>query len=150
MTVLYEISFFNFFTTDELHRKNNALTEATHRWFFKSFFFFGSRQRPFLYMNFSSLSFLYCMSVSSHWKKKLNIARWFHPTKYTNIACCLKLLPRSLVHLLYRIHVRTKYGKFTFKYRATLIWETIPKELTSLNSFAFKRNCKTSLLQNQW
>ena len=25
---------------------------------------------------------------------------------------------------------------------AALIWETIPKELTSLNSFAFQRNCK--------
>ena len=64
-------------------------------------------------------------------------------------ACCLKLVPRSLLHLLYRIHVRTNYGKFTFKYRAALIWETIPKELKSLNSFAFKRNCKTFLLQNQ-
>ena len=29
---------------------------------------------------------------------------------------------------LYRIYVRTNYGKFTFKYRAALIWETIPKE----------------------
>ena len=35
---------------------------------------------------------------------------------------------------LYRIHVRTNYGKFTFKCRAALIWETIPKELKSLNS----------------
>ena len=26
---------------------------------------------------------------------------------------------------LYRIYVRTNYGKFTFKYRAALIWETI-------------------------
>ena len=43
----------------------------------------------------------------------------------------------------------SNYGKFTFKYRAALIWETIPKELKSLNSFAFKRNCKTFLLQNQ-
>ena len=25
---------------------------------------------------------------------------------------------------------------------AALIWETIPKELKSLNSFAFQRNCK--------
>ena len=31
-----------------------------------------------------------------------------------------------------RIHVRTNYGIFTFKYRAALIWETIPKELKSL------------------
>ena len=37
---------------------------------------------------------------------------------------------------LYRIHIRTNYGKFTFKYKAALIWETIPKdlELKSLNS----------------
>ena len=35
-------------------------------------------------------------------------------------------------NLIYRIHVRTNYEKFTFKYRAALIWETIPKELKSL------------------
>ena len=33
---------------------------------------------------------------------------------------------------------------------AALIWETIPKELKSPNNFAFKRNFKTFLLQNQW
>ena len=46
---------------------------------------------------------------------------------------------------LYKIHVRTNYGKFTFKYKTALIWETIRKELKSLNSFTFKRNCKTFL-----
>ena len=30
-----------------------------------------------------------------------------------------------------------------------LIWEIIQKELKFLNNFAFKRNCKTFLLQNQ-
>ena len=58
--------------------------------------------------------------------------------------------PRTILEMLYSNNFVPIITKPTsLKYTAALIWETIPKQLKSLNNFAFKRNCKTFLLQNQ-
>ena len=50
----------------------------------------------------------------------------------------------------YRQKIRTQFGKFTFKYSASILWESIPlcfKQLTTTNSF--KRQYKVNLISRQ-
>ena len=50
----------------------------------------------------------------------------------------------------YRQKIRTQFGKFTFKYSTSILWESIPlcfKQLTTTNSF--KRQYKVNLISCQ-
>ena len=48
-----------------------------------------------------------------------------------------------------RPHVRTNYGKFTFKYAASVLWETIPYHMKHLPFKTFKRKYMLYLLSQQ-
>ena len=51
----------------------------------------------------------------------------------------------------YRPQIRTNYGKFTFKYSASVLWEGIPtclKKISTTNGS--KRQYKINLMINQW
>ena len=45
--------------------------------------------------------------------------------------------------------VKTNYGKHTFQYAATKIWELVPIGIKSLPFYSFKRSYKKYLLLNQ-
>ena len=49
----------------------------------------------------------------------------------------------------YRPGVRTNYGKFTFKFYASKLWESIPLSFKALPSKVFKKKYKYYLLSNQ-
>ena len=49
----------------------------------------------------------------------------------------------------YRPQIRTKYGKFTFKYSASVLWEGIPTFLKKISTNGFKRQYKINLMINQ-
>ncbi len=51
----------------------------------------------------------------------------------------------------YRPQIRTNYEKFTFKYSASVLWESIPtclKKISTTNGF--KKQYKINLMTNQW
>ena len=53
---------------------------------------------------------------------------------------------------LFWTNIRTDYGKFMFRYKAVhdQVWESVPSHVKSLTEPAFRKQCKTFLLSNQW
>jgi hypothetical protein len=47
---------------------------------------------------------------------------------------------------LHRTAIRTNYGKFTFKYLSSVVWESIPLHIKQLPYFSFKKQFKIYLL----
>ena len=50
---------------------------------------------------------------------------------------------------LYRPKIRTNFGKFSFRYSATVIWETVPYQIKQASHLNFPKLYKAYLLQHQ-
>ena len=76
----------------------------------------------------------------------VNAAGFFYRPKDTTQGHCNNIILYEPAKQGHRPQVRTKIGKFTFKYSASVIWETVPMALKKTKTFnRFKKLYKAHL-----